>query len=33
MDSFLERYYVPKLHQDQTNYLNSPITTKEIEQS
>jgi F0F1-type ATP synthase delta subunit len=28
MDDFLERYHVPKLNQDQVNYLNSPITSK-----
>jgi hypothetical protein len=27
----LDRYPVPKLNQDQVNYLNSPITPKEIE--
>jgi hypothetical protein len=31
MDSFLDRYWVPKLNQDQINHLNSPITPKEIE--
>ena len=31
MDSFLDRYQVTKLNQDQINYLNSPITPKEIE--
>ena len=31
MDDFLDRYYVPKLNQDQVNYLNSPTTPKEIE--
>jgi hypothetical protein len=31
MDKFLDRYQVPKLIQDQTNDLNSPISTKEIE--
>jgi hypothetical protein len=31
MDSFLDRYKIPKLHQDKINHLNSPITTKEIE--
>jgi hypothetical protein len=25
------RYQIPNLNQDQTNHLNSPITTKEIE--
>ena len=31
MDNFLERYQIPKLNQDQTNHLNSPIIPKEIE--
>jgi hypothetical protein len=31
MDSFLERYQMPKLNQNQINDLNSPITPKEIE--
>jgi hypothetical protein len=31
MDNFLDIYLVPKLKQDQTNHLNSPITPKEIE--
>ena len=31
MDSFLDRYQVPKLNQDQINDLNSPISPKEIE--
>jgi hypothetical protein len=31
MDNFLDRYHVPKLNQDQINYLNNPITPKEIE--
>jgi len=30
MDS-LDRYHLPKLNQDQVNYLNSPISVKEIE--
>jgi hypothetical protein len=30
MDNFLDRYQVPKLNQDQINYLNSPISPKEI---
>jgi hypothetical protein len=30
MDSFLDRYQVPKLNQDQINDLNSPIFPKEI---
>jgi hypothetical protein len=31
MCNFLVRYLLPKLNQDQVNYLNSPITPKEIE--
>ena len=31
MDDFLDRYHVPKLNQDQVNYINRPITPKEIE--
>ena len=31
IDDFLDRYHVPKLNQDQVNYLNSPIIPKEIE--
>jgi hypothetical protein len=31
MDKFLDRYQVPKLNQDQVNYLNSPIYPKEVE--
>jgi hypothetical protein len=31
MDSFLDRYQVPKLSQDQINDLNSPVLPKEIE--
>ena len=31
MDKFLDRYQVPKLNQDQVNYINSPISPKEIE--
>jgi hypothetical protein len=31
MDKFLDRYQIPKLNQDQVNYLNSPISPKEIE--
>jgi hypothetical protein len=31
MNNFLDRYQVPKLNQDQINYLNSPISPKEIE--
>jgi hypothetical protein len=31
MDSFQNRYQIPKLNQDQINHLNSAITPKEIE--
>jgi hypothetical protein len=31
MDNFLDIYQVTKLNQDQINYLNSPISPKEIE--
>jgi hypothetical protein len=31
MDDFLDRYHLPKVNQDQVNYLNSPIIPKEIE--
>jgi hypothetical protein len=31
IDKFLDRYQVPKLDQDQINYLNRPISPKEIE--
>jgi hypothetical protein len=31
MDNFLDRYWVPKLNQDQINDLNSSISLKEIE--
>jgi hypothetical protein len=31
MDNFQDRYKVPKLNQDQTDSLNSPISPKEIE--
>jgi hypothetical protein len=30
MDGFLGRYHIPKLNQDQVNYLNSPQKPKEI---
>jgi hypothetical protein len=30
MDYFLDRYQVPKLNQDQRNYLNHLISPKEI---
>jgi hypothetical protein len=31
MDNFLDRYQVPKLNENLTNHLNSPISHKEIE--
>jgi hypothetical protein len=31
LDNFLDRYQVPKLNQDQVNYLKSPISPKELE--
>jgi hypothetical protein len=31
MDNFLDRYQIPKLNPGHINYLNSPITPKEIE--
>jgi len=31
MDAFLETYNLPKLKQEETENLNRPITTKEIE--
>lgn len=31
VDSFLDRYHIPKLNQGQMNNLNRPITPKEIE--
>jgi hypothetical protein len=31
MGDFLDRCHVSKLNQDQVNYLNSPITPKQIE--
>jgi hypothetical protein len=31
MDKFLDRYQAPKLNQDQVNYLNTPLSPKEIE--
>jgi hypothetical protein len=30
MDYFLDRYYLPKLNEDQINYFNSPIIAKDI---
>ena len=32
MDGFLDRYHIPKLNQEQVNYLNRPISHKEIEE-
>jgi hypothetical protein len=32
MDGFLDRYNIPKLKQEQVNYLNRPISSKEIEE-
>jgi hypothetical protein len=31
MDDFIDRYHIPKLNQEQVNYLNSAICPKEIE--
>ena len=31
MDKFLEKYNLPKLHQEETENCNSPITSTEIE--
>jgi hypothetical protein len=31
MNGFLDRYHIPKSNQDQVNYLNRPISPKEIE--
>jgi hypothetical protein len=31
MDDFLDRYHLSKWNQDEVNYWNSPITSKEIE--
>jgi hypothetical protein len=31
MVDFLDRYHVPKLRQEQVNYLNRPISLKEID--
>jgi hypothetical protein len=31
MDNLLDRFNLPKLNQNQVNYLNSPIVCKEIE--
>ena len=32
MNDFLDNYYIPKLNQEQVNYLNRPIFSKEIEE-
>ena len=32
MDGFLDRCHIPKLNQEQVNYLNRPISHKEIEE-
>jgi hypothetical protein len=32
MDDFLDRYHIPKLNQEQVNYLNRPMSHKEIEE-
>jgi hypothetical protein len=32
MDGFLDRCHLPKLNQEQVNYLNRPISDKEIEE-
>jgi hypothetical protein len=31
MDGFLDKYHIPKLNQGHVNYLNRPISHKEIE--
>jgi hypothetical protein len=31
MNDFLDRCHIPKLNQEQVNYLNRPISHKEIE--
>ena len=31
MDGFLDRYYIPKLNQEQVKYLNRPISHKKME--
>jgi hypothetical protein len=31
MDVFLDRCHIPKLNQEQTNYINRPMSHKEIE--
>jgi hypothetical protein len=32
MDGFLDRCHIPKLNQEQVNYLNRPISHKKIEE-
>ena len=32
MDGFLDRYHIPKLNQEQINYINRPASHKEIEE-
>jgi hypothetical protein len=32
LDGFLDRYHIPKLKQEQVNYLNRPILHQEIEE-
>jgi hypothetical protein len=32
MDDFLDKYHIPKLNQDQVNYLNSPIGSRSSHQ-
>jgi hypothetical protein len=32
MDSCLDKYHIPKLNQEQVNYVNKPIFYKEIEE-
>jgi hypothetical protein len=32
MDGFLDRCHIPKLNQEQIDYLNKPISHKEIEE-
>jgi hypothetical protein len=33
MDCFLDRYHIPQFNHEQVNYLNRPISHKEIENS
>jgi hypothetical protein len=32
MDGFLDRCHIPKLNQEQVNYLNRPIPHKEVDE-